>query len=754
MRRLKIVRRTATIAVVLLVGTTATALILATIYHLGVAAILVTILGGLPGLYLTWAAFHADRLEANDVSLGKLADELAIAIGMQWEAEAAMWRLNDPFPLAISWKAATPNLTDDWDDLVRLALTGAGWPAPKPDITWASSPTELAGEGADLATTMAVVPTGRLVVLGPPGAGKTMLMVRLVMDLLKDRMTEGPVPVLLQLSSWNPEDQNLNAWIADQLALEHSALGGSTSTGNTRANALLAARLIIPILDGLDEIPDALRGAAISKINDALPPGQPVLVTCRTREYQEAVRPADGLEVTLRGAAAIQIDPLDPPTIARYLQADAGGPIAKTRWNPVISILGSNAPIAQAMTTPLMVSLARLIYNPRPDERVGELRDPAELCGSTMTSCSVVEEHLFDAFIRAAYRRQDKETRWTAARAETYLMFIARLLEYDFKSPNLAWWELRNDRRFGVSKISVTLVMTAALTLTCALIGFPLPWICCLGMGPLIGGILATLVKPTLRPARSARFSIRKFFGSFIPMFSLLLVASVLALSLIEPNGQPITALQNLLATIVTIAFALGFMFALLWGITGGLRNVQDDLWTGATPQSVLSRDRRIASVIAATALIGSVAVFSILLLPYGSTDGYNATLLVASFIGLSFALMSTPLLCFTRTAWPTYKLACASFALRGQLPWNLTTFLSDAHRRGVLRRAGAFYQFRHLELQHRLASGYVSSDSTDLAAAHTHKLHVLQSRRRTPTSSEPSRPQPSGPPRARSSDD
>jgi hypothetical protein len=32
--------------------------------------------------------------------------------------------------------------------------------------------------------------------------------------------------------------------------------------------------------------------------------------------------------------------------------------------------------------------------------------------------------------------------------------------------------------------------------------------------------------------------------------------------------------------------------------------------------------------------------------------------------------------------------------------------FLDDAHRRrGVLRQAGAVYQFRHIELQHRLSN-------------------------------------------------
>jgi hypothetical protein len=31
--------------------------------------------------------------------------------------------------------------------------------------------------------------------------------------------------------------------------------------------------------------------------------------------------------------------------------------------------------------------------------------------------------------------------------------------------------------------------------------------------------------------------------------------------------------------------------------------------------------------------------------------------------------------------------------------------FLADAHQRGVLRQVGAVYQFRHIELQRRLAN-------------------------------------------------
>jgi hypothetical protein len=44
--------------------------------------------------------------------------------------------------------------------------------------------------------------------------------------------------------------------------------------------------------------------------------------------------------------------------------------------------------------------------------------------------------------------------------------------------------------------------------------------------------------------------------------------------------------------------------------------------------------------------------------------------------------------------------------AVRGRLPWRLMTFLQDAHDRGVLRRVGAVYEFRHALLRDRLAAG------------------------------------------------
>jgi predicted NACHT family NTPase len=45
----------------------------------------------------------------------------------------------------------------------------------------------------------------RLVVLGEPGAGKSMLLLRLTLDMLARRHVDDPVPVLLPIARWDPQ---------------------------------------------------------------------------------------------------------------------------------------------------------------------------------------------------------------------------------------------------------------------------------------------------------------------------------------------------------------------------------------------------------------------------------------------------------------------------------------------------------------------------------------------------------------------
>ena len=331
---------------------------------------------------------------------------------------------------------------------------------------------ELAGEANQLADVLARVPTGRLVVLGEPGAGKTMLMVRLVLDVLARRSSGGRVPVLVSAASWDPSGQDLRAWLADQLRIGYPGLTAPAppgSAGATRVEALLDEGFILPILDGLDEIPDAVRGPAIARINDAVRPGEHLVITSRTTPYQDAVRPLGGMEVTLRGAAGIALAALDADVVGSYLRRDAGGPSREALWDPVLVALSTRSALTRVLSTPLMVGLARAIYNPRPGEHAGALPDPAELCA--LAGDKAIESHLFDAFIPAAYRTPGTARRrpWSAGQAERWLSFLARHLEHTVGTPDFAWWQLA--RAMPRRVFATTVAVAAAILLSLPLSG-------------------------------------------------------------------------------------------------------------------------------------------------------------------------------------------------------------------------------------------------------------------------------------------
>lgn len=641
-----------------------TALVLVRRHHYldgGTVAILVAVGLGLPTLWVTWAAYRGPRgsgAPGSGLNMAQMADELAVAVSTQWNDEASMRRLNDPYPLPVSWAEADPSLTDTWDSMVRLATSGAGWPPPPDSGIWAAGPEDLAGEGGELAEVLARVPTRRLVVLGEPGAGKTMLMVRLVLDLLALREGGGPVPVLVSVASWNPTDQDLRDWLGAQLRIDHPALASPPPdgvTGSTQAEALLAAGLILPILDGLDEIPEQARDVAISRINDALRPGDQLVMTCRTEQYRDSVRPQCSAEVILRAAAAVQLLPLDAYAVRCYLRGDAAGPVARARWDPVVAALGTDAPAGHVLTTPLMVGLARIIYNPRPGELAGTLRDPAELCD--FADRAAVEAHLFDAFIPAAYR-PPTGSRWTAMQAETWLEFLARHLEQTIGEHGLAWWQLHK--------------------------AAPASW-----------GLV------DVGPARGMGLNLSQHYGR---------VRVALGLVAALPFGLILGLASGLSGHVVglPVGLMIGLASGLAVGLAFGLAGVPADLTEVTTPRAILRRDRRVALLLFMLAGVPAGALASIF--PLAAGLGLAAEMAVGLTVGLGFSRYET--------AWPSYIQTRGWLALHHRLPWSLMHFLSDAHQRGVLRQAGAVYQFRHIGLQHRLVNRDANEQQTSSSAA------------------------------------
>jgi NACHT domain len=675
-------RRTGQITLILLGGVALTAVIVALRYRLGVASVLLSaVLATLPAVYLAWKTY-SDQAEGNDarLSLADVANYFADSVSSQWKDEARLRRLFDPNPLPVEWTGADGALFDE--DHAAFAAAGLG---QRTDLRRrrrtdeAGSPPETGSVAADV---FSRVPSRRMVMLGDPGAGKSALLILLVLALLDRRQPGGPVPFLVSLTSWDPARQGFREWLEAQAEISNPGLAAAAPTGFgalTRFRALLDHGLILPVLDGLDEIPEEWRGAAIANLNGSLRADEPVVITCRTDDFRRATSPTAGPEVRLRRAVGIELLPLGPRTVSSYLRADAGGPTAAARWDSVIRLLGSTAPVARALTTPLMVSLARSIYNPRPGERLDPGPDPAELCDPAFADHIAVERHLFDAFIPAVYRlgaaqgSPDGSRTWDEARAERWLEFLARYLETGIRVDNFAWWQLES----------------------------ALPT-------PVVGAVAGVASGLTLGLAAYLRFGVATALFTFATVCAVM--GTIQSLPALYQPGKPHLKYttprrglswrpNNVLG--FAAAAVMGIVIGLLAGLApalcvavaavlaSGLRGVPGDLRRAVSPGEVLVEDRRAAVLFAILfAVIGAVWLGGRL-----PVAGWLA-------VGLALGIVWSS----DQSLWPWWAIARGWLALRGRLPWRLMKFLEDARRRDVLRQNGPYYQFRHRGLQQRLA--------------------------------------------------
>jgi GTPase SAR1 family protein len=738
-------------------------------------------------------------------TLAGLADQLAFAVGRQWSHEATRQQLNDPYALPVEWLGVEHDLVTPWPTLVKLATEGPGWPRQSTN-SWAKGPVDLSGGGNNLMEVLDRIPTGRLIVFGEAGAGKTVLLIRLVLDLLTRRAPGDPVPVMLPLASWDPSAESLYRWMESRLATEIQALAGRWSSNRrvTKLQALLESGLVLPVLDGLDEMPEQMISVAIGQINAALLPGQRLVISCRSPQSRSLDQGADKNEFRFAGAASIEISPLDPSIVSDYLQESAGGKESATRWRAVNSALKSKPPlrpIGEAMTTPLAASLAREIYNPKPGRATdSDARHPDELLDTgVLPTRLAIENHLLDGLIPSAYRpktRASTNINWNEQQAIKWLSFLARDLEYrQGGTTDLGWWQLAE----AIPRPVIGLVVG----LTAGLVGgLTIPWRGW-GIGVLVGVLAAlamsALVKPRERSlarglaggvlGAEAASSIGliilgtgvrdTYLASFlavaitvgvcvasIGVFRVGVVGGFLGQAVIIifertqllqpirfPIGSPPAYLLNGIAVgtvagLSGVAFGtrsparglrwskLGFATGVLagaifglviWavvrggtgvafgglavvagGLAGGLYEAAKpvDLAQANSPPAVLARDRAtFLSSLGLALLLGALVGVATALSPRDPQNGqyfgatYGAGIGVATFVGVGLGLA------FHQALWGQLLLFRVCSALSGGLPINLMGFLKDAHsRRGVLRQVGAVYQFRHVELQRRLA--------------------------------------------------
>ena len=206
----------------------------------------------------------------------------------------------------------------------------------------------------------------------------------------------------------------------------------------------------MPILDGLDEIPEQLRTEALNAIDRATHAESPVVITCRTEDYSVAIQRANS---SLAQAAVIKIDMVAPGDAISYLRAST--PLNPERWDKLALYLSSNplSNVAETLRTPLMVYLTRAMFE-------SSHTDSFEIANDRLFSSSAeIENYLLANYIRACYpsfpKRLGQRTNarnWDSKHAERWLRALSIKLENE-KTLEFQWWRLAKPYMYVVTEL-------------------------------------------------------------------------------------------------------------------------------------------------------------------------------------------------------------------------------------------------------------------------------------------------------------
>lgn len=120
-------------------------------------------------------------------------------------------------------------------------------------------------------------------ILGAPGSGKTTTLLELAQVLIERAQNSNEsIPILLNLSSWKDDKQKIKDWIVADLRRKY---GVRQDIGQK----WLENEIILPFLDGLDELASERQEKCVQRLNEFLKPENwfgACVVCSRTEEYQ------------------------------------------------------------------------------------------------------------------------------------------------------------------------------------------------------------------------------------------------------------------------------------------------------------------------------------------------------------------------------------------------------------------------------------------------------------------------------------
>ncbi|MCO1594860.1 NACHT domain-containing protein [Micromonospora sp. RHAY321] len=644
------------------------------------------------------------------------ADQLADLIRRDPTDDTLLRAIDEPYPLPVRWSTGPARLLPSWRAIGRSSD---------------AAPLDLSGRDGALWSRYRSIPSGRLLLLGRAGSGKSITALRMARELPAHRDPDTPVPVPLPVASWDPDREGFTDWLVDRIARRYPQLAAERPDREAVLRDLVEADLVVPVLDGLDEMPEQRLIACLEQLNALAT--QRFVLTCRSSVYERYLTQGE----KLRGAAVVVLEPLSPAEVADYL-VDAAPYHQAENWSTVAATIGDDTELTDVLSTPLMVAMARTAFDqPGTDPR--DLVPLAREQGSRSVEDDLLTRAV-DAALRSGRGGQGLH-RWEPDTSRRYLAFLAAHLE-SLDQREFRWWQLPaalpgpfwaifDGLRTGLAAWVALTYAHDALTATAAVTSEPgiRDLLNAIARNPdglgvaafLLAGCAAMLRGGTARdtPRRvlfaGGRWALRDGMIGGLVGGTFWAFVTLTLLSTVTPSPELVEWLDRVpglppWSVPVRAAVLVGVLWWVYFAVTAGLRVdvAAPAAELGATSAAETIDADRAASVAAAlttvaAAVLGVFVAVALLRLTGVLPAAPSVTSLAYAGMGLGLGWW---LHRRAGAAWVRFAVARAVLAVRGRIPFPLLAFLAYVESVGLLRHGAGAYRFRHGRLQSRLAAG------------------------------------------------